>query len=101
MRDRAPAAERGAPSGIGALRIDDHGRAHFYRVRLLTADRVRRFVALTDRGLTRPALANDDCYAVLDLYSTDGDIVEDRAVPTQAAWMALNSELQLEVETVE
>lgn len=88
-------------AGLGALRIDGTDTGHFYGVRWLPAERVAAFVRLTDgSGLTHPA-DKGDCYAVLDIYDEAGDIVDDRHVLTEADWNALNSELGLEVETVE
>lgn len=85
-------------TGLSALRIDGTETGHFYSTATMEPRVLERFVQLAERdGLLVPATGYDECYAVLDILDASGDIVDDRHVPTERAWNALNSELRLEV----
>lgn len=82
---------------IGALRLDGTPCGLHYRPRSIPTPVAEKFVMLAERdGLIIDCsdLACDHTL-VLDLIDQSGDIVDDRCVVNEAAWLSLNSELAL------
>ncbi|PZS25786.1 MAG: hypothetical protein DLM61_19450 [Pseudonocardiales bacterium] len=82
---------------MGALRLDGTPTGCYYRSRELDDNKIRRFVALAEQTGLLLACKTLTCAhpVVLDLFDAEGDIVDDRCVPSEQAWAALNSELAL------
>lgn len=83
---------------IGALRLDGSDVGVYYEAREVASTTANRFVRLAERDGLLLDCRMLDCphTVVLDLFDANGDIVDDRCVPDDAAWSALNSELALE-----
>lgn len=75
-------------TGVGALRVLKDGTGRFYTVMEVPSwqsiEWLMRQAEAT--GALRPSTADDDCYAVLDLYDDDGSIIADFAIPTARAF---------------
>lgn len=85
-------------AAIGAMRIitgDPCGA--YYEPRNMPDATAKRFVSLAEQDglLVDCPVIGCAHTVVLDLYDERGDIVDDRCVVSDQAWLALNSELAL------